>query len=446
MRKPFIQRHWQHRQASPSVKLLLCIIGLLALLTACRGSTDEVIVGLETEPITLNVSTGYSNLWGEAEEPVIQRFEETHPGVEVAVKHQDLGWQSLLEQEVLPDILFGEIGYDLTEISRNNQLASLNDLWTQADLYETVPISLQGLSVVDGNQYHLPMITNWVAIYYNTDIFDAYDLTPPQTWDELLQVCDVLHSQGIRPFAFGPADWSGMYWFDYLNLRLNGLAFHRQLLQGQVSFDDERVHQVFDTWRVLIDRGCLGEDARPLGIMDSRLAIIHGEEGVITQEQAAMTLVASWEMQHFPEKFRTQIDFFRFPVLEPAIPSAEIVFGYGYVMPRDAQDLAQALEFLTYISSVEAQTVLAQGLGPNAIPANLDVDPAVLSPSQIKGLELLRDAEGAALAHFLAVPPAVIGQFEHALTTFVYQPDNINDILLDLETKRQEAVEQGVFK
>ena len=461
MRKPFSQSNDQRHSYSRNLTMMLSFIGVLALLTACGGATDEVVVEPETEPIALNVSTGYKDLWGEAEESVIQRFEETHLDIKVIpsakrkwepwctmtpVEHQDLGWQGLVAQEVLPDLLFGEIGYDLTQVAQQEQLASLNDLWTQSDLDETFPISLQTLSVIDGHQYYLPMITSWVAIYYNTSILDRYDLAPPQTWDELLHVCDILYGQGIRPFAFGPANWSGQYWFDYLNLRLNGLEFHRQLLQGQVPFDDDRVYQVFDTWRILMDRGCFGEDATPMGIMDSRLALIHDEEGVITQEQAAMTLITSWEMKHFPEKFQTKIDFFRFPVLEPAIPIAEIVYAYGYVMPRGAEDLDQALEFLTYVSSVEAQTMLAQGLGPNATSANLDIDPKVLSSSQIKGLDLLRDADGAALAHFLAIPPAVIGQFEQALATFVNQPDNINDILLELEAKRQEAVAQGVFE
>ena len=159
-----------------------------------------------------------------------------------------------------------------------------------------------------------------------------------------------------------------------------------------------------------------------------------------------MTLVASWEMQPFSEKFQTEIDFFRFPILDRAMPMAEIVYAYGYAIPRGAENLNEALEFLTYMSSVEAQTVLAQGLGPTATPANLDVDPEVLYPSQIKGLALLRDAHEVAIAHFLAVPPAVMGQFENALEKFVRQPDTIHDILLELEAGRQEAVEQGVFK
>ena len=434
------------RNCSFGTKMLLSVIGVLTLFTACRGSTDEVVVGPEPEPVIVNVSTGYSDLWGEAEETVIQQFEETHPDIRVSVKHQDMSWQSSVAQKVLPDLLFGEIGYDLTQVSRQDSLARLNDLWTQADLFETFPTSLQALSLLDGNQYYLPMVTSWVAIYYNISLFEQYDLTPPQTWDELLQVCDTLQLQGIRPLALGPPDWTGMYWFDYLNLRLNGIEFHRQLLQGQVPFDDARVQRVFDAWRGLLERRCFGDYTRPLGIMDSRLAIVHGEEGVISQGQAAMTLVASWEMHAFSEKFQTEIDFFRFPILDPAVPIAEVVYAYGYAMPRGAEDRNEALEFLAVMSSAEAQTMLAQGLGPTATPARLDVDLAVLHASQLKGLTLLREADEAIIAHVLAVPPAVMGQFEDALDLFVSQPDNINQVLLELEEGRQAAVERGWFK
>ena len=41
--------------------------------------------------------------------------------------------------------------------------------------------------------------------------------------------------------------WVASAWFDYLNIRINGAPFHRDLLAGKHRFDDPRCKKVFDT-------------------------------------------------------------------------------------------------------------------------------------------------------------------------------------------------------
>lgn len=50
-------------------------------------------------------------------------------------------------------------------------------------------------------------------------------------------------------------DWPVAGWFDYINLRTNGLEFHQDLLQGKISYQDSRVRHVFEKMGDLVKKG-----------------------------------------------------------------------------------------------------------------------------------------------------------------------------------------------
>lgn len=59
----------------------------------------------------------------------------------------------------------------------------------------------------DGKQYAMPLSSNFMAVFYNIDIFNENGITElPTTWDELVAVCEKLQAAGVTPFAFGDKD------------------------------------------------------------------------------------------------------------------------------------------------------------------------------------------------------------------------------------------------
>ena len=59
----------------------------------------------------------------------------------------------------------------------------------------------------DGKTYALPLSQNYMAIFYNLDIFEQVGITElPKTWDELIAVCDKLVAANVVPFSFGDKD------------------------------------------------------------------------------------------------------------------------------------------------------------------------------------------------------------------------------------------------
>lgn len=55
----------------------------------------------------------------------------------------------------------------------------------------------------DGKLYALPTTATLNFVYYNKDILDKYNLTVPQTYDEYLNVCEVLKKNGVIPQVQG---------------------------------------------------------------------------------------------------------------------------------------------------------------------------------------------------------------------------------------------------
>ena len=78
------------------------------------------------------------------------------------------------------------------------------------------PDELMRWGQVDGVTYMTPSaLGDAYGVYYNKDIFDKYGLTEPETWDELIEICDTLVANGVTPFALSGLDANGIQlWFN----------------------------------------------------------------------------------------------------------------------------------------------------------------------------------------------------------------------------------------
>ena len=71
-----------------------------------------------------------------------------------------------------------------------------------------LPQELQDMSLIpdqgkakDGKMYNLPVSLMPYSIMYNAELFEQADITSvPQTWNELLTICEKLKNKGIPPF------------------------------------------------------------------------------------------------------------------------------------------------------------------------------------------------------------------------------------------------------
>lgn len=90
-------------------------------------------------------------------------------------------------------------------MASNNNLSNLYDLGVLTPVTEVVDeeffnsfteASRRAFMGADGNFYGVPWWTNQGGILYRKDIFEAAGLTPPTTWDELVEDCKKLTGDG----------------------------------------------------------------------------------------------------------------------------------------------------------------------------------------------------------------------------------------------------------
>jgi multiple sugar transport system substrate-binding protein/raffinose/stachyose/melibiose transport system substrate-binding protein len=288
------------------------------------------------------------------------------------------------------------------------------------------------MSEVDGKAYFLPSSWYWWAMFYRKSIFEEQGITPPETWDELLTACDTLNGAGLIPITIGTKyRWTAAAWFDYINMRLNGPQFHLDLMLGKESYDDPRVKGVFEKWRELFDHQCFIDDA----------AAYSWQEGLdpFNQGDAAMYLMGQFILDSVAEEVKDDVDFFRFPVIDPNQPIGEDAPTDGFFIAAQAQNPEGAKKFLGFLGSVEAQTLVVKELG--RLPVHAKVDQSLFDPMQQKGIELIQGADLVVQFYDRDTTPEMADVGMNAMMAFWDDPNNdavLDDLLAELEATRQE--------
>jgi multiple sugar transport system substrate-binding protein/raffinose/stachyose/melibiose transport system substrate-binding protein len=427
--------------------LLVQSVLLLLLSASCFGRGAPPV---ELTPVRLRMASfPAGSAWARAEDALIAQFQTDHAHITVARQ----GYQQPIDQTLAasppPDLMLIGTVYALSQAARQGQILDVTELWEESALLQNYPPAFRQLSQFEGQAFFVPIGYPWSAIYYNRAIFAELGLQPPQTWDEFLVLCETLLNAGITPLAFSSDDPTvAMIWFEYLNLRLNGPEFHRQLLQGEISFEEPRVVAVLESWQTLLARGYFVENPGQAGSLESLMALVRGGQVQLEGEQAAMFLGHSALLAELPPTLRGELDFFRFPVVDPALPVAETLLVYGYMIPKEAEQVESALTFLAYAASPEAQTLVAQQLNSTAVvfaPTNLAVAHDELPDDLQRGMALVGEADALVPPFLLNLPDSMAMDVNRALQSWLRRPDAVYEFAAALERARQSALADNLL-
>jgi multiple sugar transport system substrate-binding protein/raffinose/stachyose/melibiose transport system substrate-binding protein len=366
----------------------------------------------------------------------VQTFMDANAGIEIVhstVAHEDFkqAIRAYLTASTPPDVMTWFAGNRARFFIDKGLIMDISDVWEAEGWNEDFPAGFRAMSSVDGKQYFLPSSWYWWAVYYRKDIFEQYGLEPPQTWEEFLAVCETLKANGIAPITIGTKyRWTAAAWFDYLNMRVNGPEFHINLMLGREQYDDPRVLKVFtDYWAPLIENGYFIEDPAAYSWAEAIPFMLEGS--------AAMYLMGDFLRDSYPDEEEDKLDFFRFPIIDPAVPIGEDAPTDGYFMSASAQHAEDGKKFLAYLGSLENQQAWADNLG--RLPTNMLVDTSGFTPMQQKGLDLIQGADYVAQFYDRDTTPEMADEGMNGFMQFWDNPDEIEEILAYLETVRQEV-------
>lgn len=423
--------------------LLLCIAVLL--LAAC-GSQESAA---PLEPAELQWVTFDEN--NQAEVAVIKKYQETH--AQITFKRNGRfrgGFFGGFLPDPAPDLLTATADFDYLQAVRQEQVADLSELWDGAELTDKIPANVRSLVEVDGKPFMTPLAINWSAIYYNKAVFAQAGVEPPKTWDEFIDVCERLILSGEIPLVItGTRSYSFLLWFDMLDLRINGAQFHRDLLDGKERFDDARLVEVFDRWKSLFERGYFVDNPEYLSDLGASNALIRNDNGLLRGPKAAMMLLDARTVADMPPKFRQELDFFPFPTLDPAVPAAESATVIGYVIPRAAEHTSQAVDFLTYMNSAEAQgwLLLPNTIGSAAfVPARNDVSMENADPQLARAIDYLHGIPQLAPQAYIWMPREMFFGFDTGYQHFLSKKEyDTTRFIEDLQKAQDDAKAKGVY-
>lgn len=364
---------------------------------------------------------------------IVKKFQEANPDIQVKLNtaaHEEFkkSLRLWLASETPPDVITWFAGNRAMYFVNKGLIMDISDVWQEAGLFEKFPKAFQSISLKDGKAYFLPDTYYWWAIYYRKSIFAQYNLTEPKTWDELMKVCATLKENGIAPFAIGTkAPWTAAAWFDYLNMRVNGPAYHLDLMYGKTPYSDAGVKKTFEYWGQLVKNGYFLDNAASYAWQEAVPFMVQGK--------AAMYLMGQFILDSVPPEIKDDMDFFQFPIIDANLPVGEDAPSDGYMIPAKAKNPAAAKKFLKFLSSPAAQEIQVKKVGRVVTNADIPLD-MYPAPTQ-KGIKMMQGVDVLAQFYDRETLPEMADKGMNAFMEWWYNPASLDDILARLDKERE---------
>ena len=402
-------------------KVLLAGIACLAMATA-------TYVEAATLRVTVSARGTQRAVWQDA----FDQFKKANPDVDLKVtyvgeeayKVQMSGWLATDP----PDVLSWHNGERMAYFARRGLLDDLTADW-QKDGWNQTYAAVKPPSTYAGKQYAAPLGYDSYGFFYRKDLFEKAGIAgEPKTWDEFLADCKKLKDAGIAPIAVPAKDsWTLAAWFDYLDLRINGYAFHEQLMAGEIAYTDPRVRKVYATWKTLIDDKYFVDNALSYDVDSVSPLLVNG--------QAAMMLMGTFFSAGLPEATRDKMSYFRFPVIDASVPMAEDGPVNILMIPAKAANKKDAHRLLAFMAQPQINGELAKGWGQ--LPSNNQA-PEPQDPISKIGFQILSSTPGG-VAQFYDrdMTKEMADEGMKGMQQFYSDPSQIDAILNHLEQFRQ---------
>ncbi len=210
---------------------------------------------------------------------VEEEFNATHDNIHLTISSPNDAMTILRTRfirEDYPDIIGigGDINYSyfvdadiLADVSGYQGINDIKPAYLDiAEALELVPTE---------GSYALPYVANAAGILYNKDIFNENGWVIPESWDELIALCDQIQAAGKQPFYFGFKDtWTCLASWNSMAVDLAPADVTKQVNRGTTTFSTE-YREVAEKYLQLLQYG--PNDPFAYGYNDACTAFARGE-------------------------------------------------------------------------------------------------------------------------------------------------------------------------
>lgn len=334
-----------------SLLLLICALHATAALNSRKEPKDSqilkfAVIGISGQQREVLLSLAYDFEQQNKQTYIRYIFLE-----DAMLKQEIPNW---MRGEKKVDLILWQAGERLFRFVRQGQVANLDAFWEKHNLDANYPASIKPLVQSQGHIYAVPIsYYNW-GFYYNPGLFKKLNLTPPENWPAFLTMVDKLKQNGVNPLSITSKEkWPVSAWFEYINLRVNGLNYHQRFMQGQVAFDSDKVKNVLIKWGEVLDASDYQQQHKRLLWRDSLPDLLREKSGV--------ALMGNFMTQLIPAHLDDRISFFPFPEIDPNVPHFELAPTDVLMIPQAADNKTLAYQYMEFLVDPVNQSTLNDG-------------------------------------------------------------------------------------
>lgn len=245
-----------------------------AILPGCSSGGDSGVTEIEILQYKPEAATYFDQ--------VEEQFNASHDDIHLTISSPNDASTILRTRfirEDYPDIIGigGDINYSYYVDA--DILADVSDYPGLADVKQSYLDILENLEITpkDGT-YGVPYVANAAGILYNKDMFEEHGWEIPESWGELIDLCEEIKAEGILPFYFGFRDtWTCLAPWNSLAVDLAPADTCQRVNAGETTFSEEYV-EVAEKCLELVSYG--PEDPFAYGYNDACTAFANGESAM----------------------------------------------------------------------------------------------------------------------------------------------------------------------
>jgi len=367
----------------------------------------------------------------QAFEKLVADFEKENPDVDVELNIFDheaykTAIRNFLQADP-PDVVTWFAGNRMKFFVDQGLFEDVSDVWQQNNLFNDMASTASALNV-GGQQYGVPYAYYQWGVYYRKDLFAEYGLGEPRTWADFMNICATLKQNGVTPVTIGTKYlWTAAGWFDFLNLRVNGMDFHMELMDGKASYEDPRLDRVFEIWGEMANQGYFLENHATFSWQEAQAPMINGE--------AAMYLIGNFIVPSLKDAgVVDKVGYFQFPVINADVRTFEEAPTDTVHIPSGAKNKADAKRFLAFVARADINNQVATSIGN--LPPNSKA-PAPTDPFLKIGFKVLRESAGLAQFYDRDTTPEMAKEGMKGFQEFMVKPEREKQIRGRIEKARQ---------
>jgi multiple sugar transport system substrate-binding protein len=367
----------------------------------------------------------------QAFEKLVADFEKENPDVDVELNIFDheaykTAIRNFLQADP-PDVVTWFAGNRMKFFVDQGLFEDVSDVWQQNNLFNDMASTASALNV-GGQQYGVPYAYYQWGVYYRKDLFAEYGLGEPRTWADFMNICATLKQNGVTPVTIGTKYlWTAAGWFDFLNLRVNGMDFHMELMDGKASYEDPRLDRVFEIWGEMANQGYFLENHATFSWQEAQAPMINGE--------AAMYLIGNFIVPSLKDAgVVDKVGYFQFPVINADVRTFEEAPTDTVHIPSGAKNKADAKRFLAFVARADINNQVATSIGN--LPPNSKA-PAPTDPFLKIGFKVLSESAGLAQFYDRDTTPEMAKEGMKGFQEFMVKPEREKQIRGRIEKARK---------